>query len=67
MAKPTKAERSAAAKKGAAARRRNEAKGSGNDLKKTVGNAAGAAKGIGEAGAGVAGKAVKAVLKRVVY
>ena len=65
MTQQTKAERSASAKKAAATRQKNEAKNSGNDLKNAAGNAVDAAKDIGEAAVGTAGKAAKAVSKRV--
>jgi hypothetical protein len=65
LTQQTKTERSKAAKKAAATRKENEAKSSGNDLKNAAGNAVDAAKDIGETAVGTAGKAAKAISKRV--
>lgn len=65
MATQTKAERSAAAKKAAATRKRNEVKTSGSDLKKATGSAANAAKDLGSAAAGAAKSTAKSISKRV--
>lgn len=60
----TNAKRSAAAKKAAATRKRNEAKSSGADLKKAVGNAVDVAKDLGGAVVGAASSTAKSVSRR---
>jgi hypothetical protein len=64
MTKLTKAERSTAAKKAAATRKRNETKSGATELKRAAGNALDAAKDLGAAAAGAAKGSVKAVAKR---
>jgi hypothetical protein len=61
----TKAQRSAAAKKAAATRKRNEVKERGADLKKAAGGAVDAARDLGGAAVGVARDTAKSVSKRV--
>jgi hypothetical protein len=65
MTAQTKADRSAAAKKAAATRAKNEAKSSGDDLKRAADSAGKAAKDLGKTAVDTAGKAAKAVASRV--
>jgi hypothetical protein len=64
MAKQTKAERSRSARKGAATRKENELKESGQDLKRAAGGAVDAAKKIGKAASKSASGTAKAAGKR---
>lgn len=64
MANQTKAERSRAARKGAATRKENEAKESGQDLKRAAGGALVAAKKFGKAATKSVGASERAARKR---
>ena len=65
MTQQTKAQRSAAAKKAAATRKRNAAKDKGGDLQKAAGDAVDAAKGLGSAALDAARDTAKSMSKRV--